>query len=315
MLAKQNDPISKKKKINIFPINYSELNKLAADFGKCFVAQKELSAEQAFWLKFSNPISEQPDVQTTPVRMEAPSELPKVSMVKKSFQKLKNHLASFDKVVKVRTTPDAITEGSWGFEHTKAVFKQEVIPFIKTLWDLFKDFDNGLNMELNEVKIVFNQMEADLKQCSVDMKYLDIQKKEIFLDNDRLLEHIMCQEVMNIVMHNDFVHVNVLPANNKCLMNDNLESELLIQENDQLFKILLSQDIVYICVNSLSTLTNYAKMKHDYIDEYSENLVLKVELAKKEQTAKKKIFNEVVLRCSRLENRNVNLELKLQHQK
>ncbi|GJZ37502.1 hypothetical protein Tco_0583693 [Tanacetum coccineum] len=73
--------------------------------------------------------------------------------------------------------------------------------------------------------------------------------------------------------------------------------------------------IVHICVNSLATLTNYAKMEKDYIDKYSENLMLKAELAKKEQMIEKKIFNEVVLRCSRLENRNVNLELKLQHQK
>ncbi|GJS73030.1 hypothetical protein Tco_0705871 [Tanacetum coccineum] len=34
MLAKQNDPISKEKKINISPINFSELNKLAEDFEK-----------------------------------------------------------------------------------------------------------------------------------------------------------------------------------------------------------------------------------------------------------------------------------------
>ncbi|GJS73031.1 hypothetical protein Tco_0705872 [Tanacetum coccineum] len=204
-------------------------------------------------------------------------------MVKTSFQKLKNHLASFDKVVKVRTTPDAITEGSWGFEHTKAVFKQEVIPFIKTLWDLFKDFNNSLHSELNEVKIVFNQREAAVKQCSVDKKYFDIQKKEIFLDNDQLLEHIICQDVMNVVMHADFVPVNALPANHKCLVNDNLESERLIQENDHLFELLLSQDIVHICVNSLAILTNYAKMEQDYINEYSENLVLKAKLAKKEQ--------------------------------
>ncbi|GJS80130.1 uncharacterized mitochondrial protein-like protein [Tanacetum coccineum] len=73
--------------------------------------------------------------------------------------------------------------------------------------------------------------------------------------------------------------------------------------------------IVHICVNSLATLTNYAKMEQDYIDEYSENLVLKAELAKKEQMVEKNSFDEVVLRCSRLENDNVNLELKLQHQK
>ncbi|GKA32634.1 putative ribonuclease H-like domain-containing protein [Tanacetum coccineum] len=74
--------------------------------------------------------------------------------------------------------------------------------------ELFNDFDNGLNLELNEVKTVFNQMEAAVKQCSVDKKYFDIQKKEMFLDNDRLLEHIICQDVMNIVMHADSVPVH-----------------------------------------------------------------------------------------------------------
>ncbi|GKC11343.1 hypothetical protein Tco_1008125 [Tanacetum coccineum] len=53
----------------------------------------------------------------------------------------------------------------------------------------------------------------------------------------------------------------------------------------------------------------------DYIDEYNENLVLKAELAKKEHMVEKKFFDEVVLRCSRLENRCVNLEFKLQPQK
>ncbi|GKF62614.1 hypothetical protein Tco_0182668, partial [Tanacetum coccineum] len=130
-------------------------------------------------------------------------------------------LASFDKAMKVRTTPDAITEGSWGFEHIKLVF---------------------------------------MKECSVDKKYFDIQKKETFLDNDRILEHIICQDVMNIVVHAGSVPVNVLPANNKCLVKDNLKSEWLIQENDHLFELLLSQDIVHICVNSLATLTNYGKM-------------------------------------------------------
>ncbi|GJZ05477.1 hypothetical protein Tco_0539270 [Tanacetum coccineum] len=58
MLEKQNDPILKEKKINISQINYSELNKLAQDFEKHFVPQKEMSAEQAFWLQLSNLISE-----------------------------------------------------------------------------------------------------------------------------------------------------------------------------------------------------------------------------------------------------------------
>ncbi|GJW59215.1 retrovirus-related pol polyprotein from transposon TNT 1-94 [Tanacetum coccineum] len=56
-------------------------------------------------------------------------------------------------------------------------------------------------------------------------------------------------------------------------------------------------------------------MQQSFIDAYNENLVLKAELAKKEHMVEKKFFNEVVLRCSRLENCNANLELKLQHQK
>ncbi|GKE02062.1 hypothetical protein Tco_1390045, partial [Tanacetum coccineum] len=53
MVEKQNDPIMKKEKIKITPINYSELNKLAEDFGKRFVPQQELSAKQKFWLQSS----------------------------------------------------------------------------------------------------------------------------------------------------------------------------------------------------------------------------------------------------------------------
>ncbi|GKC81337.1 hypothetical protein Tco_1137054, partial [Tanacetum coccineum] len=168
---------------------------------------------------------------------------------------------SFDKVVKVRTTPDAITEGSWGFEHTKKVFKEEVIPFINSLRASFKDFENGLHNELNEVKTVFKQMKAAVEQCSIDKKYFDIQKKEVSLDNDRLLDHIICQDVMNIVMHVDSVLAKVLPADNKCLVNDNLEIERLEQENNHLFELLLSQDIVHICVNSLASRNDCREMQ------------------------------------------------------
>ncbi|GJT81055.1 hypothetical protein Tco_1055397 [Tanacetum coccineum] len=144
MVEKQNDPIIKKEKINITPINYSGLNKLAEDFGKRFVPQQELSTEQMFWLQSSNKNSEEPGTSNTPVKIEVLSELPKVSLVNKSLKKLRFHLASFDKLVKVRTIPDAITE--------------------------------GLLDEITEVQTVFTQMEADVEQCSVvDRKCCEIQ--------------------------------------------------------------------------------------------------------------------------------------------
>ncbi|GJW41324.1 retrovirus-related pol polyprotein from transposon TNT 1-94 [Tanacetum coccineum] len=55
-------------------------------FGKCFVTQKELSAKQAFWLKYSS-LSETPIMSHTPVRIEAPSELPKAAVDQCSVDK------------------------------------------------------------------------------------------------------------------------------------------------------------------------------------------------------------------------------------
>ncbi|GJW79102.1 hypothetical protein Tco_0140784 [Tanacetum coccineum] len=72
MHAKQNDPILKEKKFNIAPIDDNALNKLSKNFVKHFVAQKELSAEQAFWLPILQPVSESPLVQSEPILKEIP---------------------------------------------------------------------------------------------------------------------------------------------------------------------------------------------------------------------------------------------------
>ncbi|GKA28807.1 hypothetical protein Tco_0715052 [Tanacetum coccineum] len=87
MLDKQNDPILVEKKIKISPIDYSKLNKIKEDFGKHFVTQKELSAKQAFWLKHST-LSETPVTLHTHVRIEAPSELPKIFQRENSGENL-----------------------------------------------------------------------------------------------------------------------------------------------------------------------------------------------------------------------------------
>ncbi|GJU59874.1 hypothetical protein Tco_1237640 [Tanacetum coccineum] len=168
MLTKQNDPISKKHKVNISPINYLELNALSGDFEKRFVLQQELSTKQMFWLQNSNPNFDEPNTSSTLVKIKVPRELPKVSLVNTSLKKLKHHLASFDNVVKVRTTPDAITKGSWGFEHTKAVSLNEIIPFLKTLKDTFNNFDKCLLDEVTEVQTIFKLIKAALEQCLLE---------------------------------------------------------------------------------------------------------------------------------------------------
>ncbi|GJZ40692.1 hypothetical protein Tco_0587578 [Tanacetum coccineum] len=154
-----------------------ELNRLSEDFGKCFVPQRELSDEQAL-----HPITDQS--ASSPVKIKAPWELPK------------------------RIMPDALTEGEWGFEHTKAVFQKEIIPFLKALKDIFNVFDKDILNEVMKVQIVFNQMEADVQQYHVDKQCFEIQKKQFLIENDRLLDQIISQDIMNIVV-NSSMDVNI----------------------------------------------------------------------------------------------------------
>ncbi|GJX26973.1 retrovirus-related pol polyprotein from transposon TNT 1-94 [Tanacetum coccineum] len=118
MLLKQKDPMMLENKVITTPVDY-------VIFGE-----------------FSEPIL----FLIGPTIVEVPSELPKVSMVNTSLKKLKHHLAGFDVVVKERTTPTTITEGSLG---------------------------QYLVNELSEVQNVFHQMEQAMEQHRVETVYSD----------------------------------------------------------------------------------------------------------------------------------------------
>nr|GEW37457.1 retrovirus-related Pol polyprotein from transposon TNT 1-94 [Tanacetum cinerariifolium] len=119
-------------------------------------------------------------------------------MVHMSLKKLKHHLAGFDVVVKERTTTTTVTEGTWEFEHTKACFRVEIIPFVKALKDLFNLFDQYWIDELFKVQNVFHQMEQAVENIgkafaddvvalhSIDPEMLNVDVKPL---NPRLLNN------------------------------------------------------------------------------------------------------------------------------
>ncbi|GKE40861.1 hypothetical protein Tco_1464266 [Tanacetum coccineum] len=162
-------------------------------------------------------------------------------MVNTSLKKLKHHLASFDKVIKERTTATAIIEGTWGFEHTKACFRDEIIPFVKELKDIFNKFDQDLTDELTEVQTIFIQMEQVIEQHRLELKTFEVKMNQVLNENDRLLEQVINKDIVNIVMNStvDNASVNMHECN-KCLK---LETELLNKKDfvekeiyDKLFK-------------------------------------------------------------------------------
>nr|GEV71675.1 phospholipase-like protein [Tanacetum cinerariifolium] len=134
MIEKQNDPQMTKKKVITKPIDYAILNQLSTDFETRFVPQIELSTEQAFWSQYSVQTDE-PNLSATTTIVEVPKELPKVSM---------------------------------GFKHTKACFRDDIIPFVKALKELFTSFDQCLIDEVTEVQNVFKQMELAVEQHRED---------------------------------------------------------------------------------------------------------------------------------------------------
>ncbi|GJS49365.1 hypothetical protein Tco_0599486 [Tanacetum coccineum] len=192
-----------KEKENKYLENEIDLEKKIKELDN-IVYKVELSAEQAFWFHTLNPTTE--PSYTPPVIVDVPSELPKVSLVNASLKKLKFYLTQFDSVVKKRTTPSALEE------------------------EIFNVFVKDLLNEITEVQTVFDQMEASVQQFLVDKKCLESAKKEILLENDRLLQKIVSQDVLITVMNsmslnNNFVNLEMLKCDSceKCL---NLDAEL-----------------------------------------------------------------------------------------
>nr|GEX20226.1 integrase, catalytic region, zinc finger, CCHC-type, peptidase aspartic, catalytic [Tanacetum cinerariifolium] len=131
----------------------------------------------------------------------------------------------------------------WGFKHTKADFQNEIIPFLKTLKDIFNVFDKDLLNELTKVQTVLNQMEAAVQQYHVDKQCFEIQKKHFLIENDRLMDQIISQDIMNIVVNSSVDVNNSMKVNSSVVMNDSvnyvemcnkfleLKTELIKQHN------------------------------------------------------------------------------------
>ncbi|GJR68179.1 retrotransposon protein, putative, unclassified [Tanacetum coccineum] len=212
MLLKQKDPIMLEKKVNTTPVDYA-----------------------------NSVNSPEPNLSSRPTKIEVPKELLKVSMVNTSLKKLKHHLAGFDVVIKERTTPIAITKGSWGFKHTKTYFRDDLIPFVKALKDLFNTFNQYLVDELSEVQNIFHQMEQSVEQHSLESKTLEVKMNQVLNENERLLEQVISKDIVNILVNSsmNIASVNVHECE-KCLK---LETELLNKKDfvekeiyDKLFK-------------------------------------------------------------------------------
>nr|GEZ21376.1 hypothetical protein [Tanacetum cinerariifolium] len=133
----------------------------------------------------------------------------------------------------------------------------------------------SLAKELTEMKEVFNQMETKVANCFVKRKCFEIKEKELLLENERILEYILYQDVMCIAMHADL--------DNKCVVSANNDNNIA-----------------------------YASMEKSYVEAYNQCLELKAELVKEKDMIEQYVFIELSKSYSKLEKHCISLEIVVQ---
>nr|GEU79111.1 hypothetical protein [Tanacetum cinerariifolium] len=137
------------------------------------MSEKKVNTKPVDYANLVN--SEEPNPSTRPTQVEVPKELPKVSM------------------------PSLRARG--GFKHRKSCFRDEIIPFVKALKDLFNSFDQFLIEELLEAQNVFHQMEQAVEQHRVESKRFQVKMNKVLNENERLLEQVISKDIVNMVVN------------------------------------------------------------------------------------------------------------------
>ncbi|GJT78115.1 retrovirus-related pol polyprotein from transposon TNT 1-94 [Tanacetum coccineum] len=182
MMEKMQSPQCVENKVRIAPPDYSKENLLAT-----FAPQRNLTPEQIFWSIDNNdrkkaetsvpkPLSALTVYPpNTPVKL-VPRVLPTKSQVKINLYVHTQLFIEFDKTCKNRITPTGVIEGERGFEQTKRCYLTEVIPFFKTLKEHFTGVQTALFKEIKVMEEIFDQMNDEVDQNTVDKQCAKIVK-------------------------------------------------------------------------------------------------------------------------------------------
>ncbi|GJY42428.1 integrase, catalytic region, zinc finger, CCHC-type containing protein [Tanacetum coccineum] len=106
--------------------------------------------------------------------MLVPRVLPTKSQVKINIFALIQLILEFEKPCKKRITPTGLTERERGFEQTNECYLTEVVPFFKTLKKHFEGIQKALTKEIKEMKEIFEELEAEVDQNVMNMKFTEM---------------------------------------------------------------------------------------------------------------------------------------------
>ncbi|GJW36674.1 hypothetical protein Tco_0059594 [Tanacetum coccineum] len=122
-----------------------------------------------------------------------------IAFLKKNFETLKQESSiKYEKNISEIVDLEKVKKELENIEQLdiKGAFNEDVIPFSENLKETFKFFEKGFIIEVKEMKYIFKQMEDEVDQCSMAKKSFEIEKKQLLINNDRLLEENIASDIM-----------------------------------------------------------------------------------------------------------------------
>nr|GEX37313.1 retrovirus-related Pol polyprotein from transposon TNT 1-94 [Tanacetum cinerariifolium] len=177
MKEKMKTPLWANNKINIRPPDYSKKNLLAT-----FTPQTQLTPEQIFLSK-----------DVLKMKTEALAEQAKAA-------KLVRALTVYPPNTPVKLVPRVIP--------TKSQVKINVFALIQLFWNLRRLVkrelhQRALTKEIKEIKVIFDELEAEVDKNVVNRKCDEIERKNLLITNDTLIANCLSKEVFYIATNSE----------------------------------------------------------------------------------------------------------------
>nr|GEY15157.1 hypothetical protein [Tanacetum cinerariifolium] len=127
---------------------------------------------------------------------------------------------------------------------------------------------------------VFDQMDVAVQQPLIDKQCLEIAKKELLLENDRLLQQIMSQDVLLTVINSMSLLGESVNVDEKIKESCNIEAELL--ESQNAFNNILKSTICKLkdVIKSMREKSKEENVEYDYGEIETKNVKLENSVAK-----------------------------------
>ncbi|GKA27226.1 hypothetical protein Tco_0713394, partial [Tanacetum coccineum] len=268
---------------------------LSKDFGKRFTPQQELSAEQAFWFRMSNPTIKSSN--KPPVKVEVSSELPKDKDT--TICKLKDTIKSLREKSKDENKCEIAT--------INEELENNVAKLLYENERLCNEINHVKQEQANILRGIVKQAKAKqpLDNTITPTKVVPIKESVILYDSDcddiQMLKRFLMAEYFQLWSDGKASESLV---DKQCL--EIAKKELLL-ENNQLLQQIMSQDVLLTVMNSMSVNGESVNVETQRTESYDKCLNLDAEFLKSKQA-----YNDLLKNYSQLEKHCISLELTIQ---